>query len=228
MEVIISGATRGLGKTLAKFFSKEDNHLHLIARSKSDLKTLKEEIKSSNNQVNIYPIDLGNKEEIDALSFNFSKKKVVLINNLGIYAMDKPSTISEENLHEQFNINLFSAIRLSKKVLPQMKENANGRIVNIGSVMSLNASSIATSYSISKHALKAWTDALREEVKEDNILVSGVYPGSINTSSWDGLGADRKAMIQTEDIAELIGCLTILGNSTLVEEIIISPRDFEA
>lgn len=228
MEVIISGASRGLGKTLANFFSKQNNHLHLIARSESDLIKLKEKIKSSNNLVSIYPIDLGSKEEIDSLTINLLKKKIVLINNLGIYDMDKPSNISEEKLYNQLNINLYSAIRLTKRVLPMMKENSFGRIINIGSVMSLNASSIATSYSISKHALKAWTDALREELKEDNIFVSGIYPGSINTSSWDGLEADRKAMIQTEDLAELIGSLTKMGNSTLVEEIIINPRAFEA
>ena len=83
------------------------------------------------------------------------------------------------------------------------------------------------SYSISKHALKAWNDSLREELRTKSVKVTAIYPGAMNTSSWDEVeNVERQKMIQVEDVAKLIRQLIEIGESTLVEEIRLSPLNF--
>jgi short-subunit dehydrogenase len=92
--------------------------------------------------------------------------------------------------------------------------------------MSINATAFAADYSISKHAFKAWNDALRAELRSKKIKVSAIFPGSVNTSSWDGIEVDRNQMIQAEDIAECVSCILKMKTNTLLDEIHISPNTF--
>jgi len=123
-------------------------------------------------------------------------------------------------------VNLYSSIMLTDMVLPSMIKNQAGLVVNIGSVMSIKAEQYASIYSISKHALKAWNDALRERLRQKGIQVSAIYPGSVNTSSWKKEQLDVQAMIQPEDVAKLVISLSKLSPSCLVEEIRLSPLNF--
>jgi short-subunit dehydrogenase len=108
-----------------------------------------------------------------------------------------------------------------------MKAAERGMIVNISSINGLAADQHAAAYSISKHALKAWNDALREELRNSGIRVTAFYPGPVNTSSWEGLPVDHQAMIQAEDIAELVVCIGRISSAALVEEVRISPLKFD-
>ena len=92
--------------------------------------------------------------------------------------------------------------------------------------MSINAAPFASNYSISKHALKAWTDALRAELREQGVKVCGIYPGAVDTSSWDVSTANKQEMIHPTDIAKLVALIPSFSKSTLVEEIKISPLNF--
>jgi len=228
MKVIITGATRGLGKSIAEALSKHGHDLLLIARSKEDLKSLSDLLALNNTLVETLTLDLGKSDDLQKLSEKLKADQTfdVLINNLGVYQEDSPEKAGIEEIDKLLRINLYSTIELSKAVLPQMKSRKNGLIINIGSVMSVEAIPHATAYSISKHALKAWNDALRKEVRKDGIKVTAVYPGAINTSSWDGMDADRSQMIQAEDIAKLLLPLLTMNSCTLVDEIKLSPRNF--
>ena len=91
--------------------------------------------------------------------------------------------------------------------------------------MSLGPRIDAATYTISKHALKGFNDVLREEMREHQVKVTAIYPGSINTSSWEGIAATREKLVQPEDICEVIKtCITISKNAN-IEEIIIKPLD---
>jgi short-subunit dehydrogenase len=125
------------------------------------------------------------------------------------------------------NVNLYSAIALTQQIRKNGGSEALRSIVNIASVMSVKPASFAADYSMSKHAFKAWNDALREELRTKGTKVSAIYPGSVNTSSWDGLEVDRTAMIQAEDIAEMVECVLRMRENTLLEEIHVSPITFQ-
>lgn len=231
MKAIISGASRGIGKAIAEKLAAMQYDLVLIARNEEGLSSLKEELLSAHAKLSIatLPFDLSRTNAIKSHLQDNSELLQgcnLLVNNLGVYHMDKVAPLKLEDVKKQLEVNLYSAIELSNACLPFLYENKSAQIINIGSVMSLEAEKIATSYSISKHAFKAWNDSLREELRAKNIKVSCIYPGAVNTSSWDGIEADRAAMIQAEDIAELVKSICSLGPSSLVEEIRMSPLNF--
>lgn len=229
MRILISGASKGLGKTLAKELAAAAYDLILVARSKALLWEIKQELEHKHQvEVQIIQADLSKKGSFQLLekSFETAAYPDVLINNLGVYVEDEIAQLKAETIDQQLELNFKSAVRLSQLLEPHFRQQKAGTIININSVMGIEAKTRAVSYSISKHALKAWSDSLRESFRESGIKVCSIYPGAINTTSWDGLEVDRSKMIQKEDIAKLVLSVLQLGPSTLVEEIRLSPLNF--
>lgn len=231
MKAIISGASKGIGKACAIQLANVGYDLCLISRKLVDLNTLKSEILKENKvRIELLALDLTDQESVENTNWKEiigDEDQILLINNLGTYANDKASELSTEEIEQLMRINLYAGVQLSGKVIPAMKASKQGQIVNIASINGLAADQQATAYSISKHALKAWNDALREELRNSGIKVTAFYPGPVNTSSWDGLSVDHQTMIQPEDIAELVLSLGRMSASALVEEIRISPVNFD-
>lgn len=227
MNIIISGATRGIGRAIAKELATKKHQLTLIARNSADLEDLKKELEG-NTSVAIFSCDLSNMEESSQLKhrINSLSDTDVLINNLGIFETNPADQIQLNELQKMLDVNLYSAINLSSLIVEDMKEKENGIIINMASVMAHLAAPFAANYSISKHAFKGWNDALREELRQHGVRVCAIYPGAVNTSSWDGIEVNRDAMIQPEDIAKLVASLLEMNYNTLVEEIKLSPLKF--
>lgn len=228
MKAVITGATRGVGRASAFMLAQEGYDLVLSSRNISDLEQLKLELESKfGNSVFIQQADLSIKEEAINFSENIIEKfnKIdVLINNIGKYNISK-LTDSDSDLELMINTNLNSAYYISKNIAVNMGNNNSGHIFNICSVLSLKPRIEAATYTISKHALKGFNDVLREEMREHNVKVTAIYPGSINTSSWEGIIAPKEKFVQPEDIAKTIKtCLAISKNAN-IEEIVINPLD---
>lgn len=228
MVAVISGATRGLGKALALALAKEGYSLALTARNKADLEKLENEInRNYSSDVLSFSADLSNKKE--TLEFTEQvlskfKKIDVLINNVGKYDMDK-ITDQEVDFDGMMQVNLNSAYYLSKDIAVNMCENGCGHIFNICSVLSLAPRVNAASYTISKHALKGFNDVLREEMREYGVKVTAIYPGSINTSSWEGIFAPKELFVQTDDIVNIIKTCLKTSKHANIEEVVIKPLD---
>ena len=228
MKAVISGATRGIGKAIAQKLVELGYDLVLLARNEEELERCKLELSNAENQVQILSVDLSLEDAPSVLATNAGifKNTTLLVNNLGVYSMQNAANLDLKQVQAQINVNLYSAITLTQQVLEVEQNQELKNIVNIASVMSLRATSFATDYSISKHAFKAWNDGLREELRAKGKKVSAIYPGSVNTSSWDGIEVDRAAMIQAEDIAEMVACILAMKANTLLEEIHVSPTTF--
>ena len=227
MKAVISGATRGIGRGIAEKLAVQGYDLVLIARTESDLRSLKSSLEDNGITVSYLACDLAKNESIQSLKSNANlfEGVTLTVNNLGIYSMQNAKNIDLEGLQKQVEVNLYSAIRLTQFVLKDFSSSIRN-IVNIASVMSIKSQPFAADYSISKHAFKAWNDALREELRSAGIKVSVIYPGSVNTSSWDGLEVDRNAMIQAEDIAECVQCILKMSDNALLEEVHVSSQTF--
>ncbi len=229
MRILISGASKGLGKALAEELAAASYNLILVARSKPLLKDLKERLESTYQvEVEVISADLTDKTSFKLIETAFKEIGYpdVIINNLGVYLEDEITELKEETINQQLALNFKSAVRMSQLVEDHYKQKGAGLILNINSIMGLEAKKRAVSYSISKHALKAWSDNLREAYRNDGVKVCSIYPGAIDTTSWDGLEVDRSKMIQKEDIAKLVLSVLTLSPSTLVEEIRLSPLNF--
>lgn len=229
MLAIITGATKGIGRAIAIRLAKEDIDIVAISSSKNNLKELQKIIQSSSNaQCYVHQCDLTNPENriklIRELS-NYSDKLTILVNNFGRYAVGSIEEITSSELLKNFDHNVSTAFEMSQFAAPIFKAKRAGYIFNILSVLAEKTRESAAAYTISKHAMNGLHKLLVNELREFEISVCGIYPGSVNTSSWDGLEVDRNKMIQPEDIAELIAQSLKLSKQLFIERIDLNPLD---
>ena len=228
LNVIITGASKGLGKAIAEKFAAAGNNLFLCSRNKSLLETAQRELLklNSNSKIEILDIDISKKE--NAIAFgNFCLKQRtpdILINNAGNFL---PGNIHEEKdgvFEEMLAANLHSAYHLTRTVLPKMMKAKSGHIFNMCSIASLAAYKNGGSYSISKFALLGFTKNLREELKIYNIKVTAVIPGAVYTDSWSKTDIQPERIMQADDLATMIYAASLLSPQACVEEIIMRPQ----
>jgi short-subunit dehydrogenase len=189
----ITGASSGIGKSLALNLSGRTNNLILSSRDEEALKKVKNKCKDP-NKVKILRLDLNN-----YLNFNTITNKAIalfgkidiLINNGGISQRDFAikTTISVDE--KIMNINYLGTIALTKTLLPHFIENKNGHIVVVTSVVGKIGTPLRSSYAASKHALHGFFDSLRAEIHPFNIKVTLICPGFVQTNiSFNALIGD--------------------------------------
>lgn len=223
MNIVITGASRGIGKAIAEKFAANKHQVIVCSRDKEKLEALTKEIPA----LITYVCDVSKKEEINAFSEfilqTFSKIDV-LINNAGIFLPGKIVDEPEDVLEKTLNTNLFSAYYLTKKLAPSFVRQKHGYIINMCSVASIKAYENGGSYSISKFALLGFSKTLREELKPYNIKVTSILPGATLTDSWQGTDFPESRFSKPQDVAELVYTITQLSEFSVVEDIVIRPQ----
>ena len=227
MNVIITGASKGIGKAIALKFAKSGATLFLCARNNDMLQKAIVEIHELYPSVVIhsYQADLSIKAQVEDFASFCLKIGVpnIVVNNVGTYLPGKVMDEAEGNLEKALNINLFSAYYLTRKLLPSMIKNESGHIFNMCSIASLKGYEGGGSYGISKFALNGFNQNLRLELMQHNIKVTGVFPGAVITDSWGNFDNSTKRMMEPSDIAEMIFSATKLSSQAVVEDIVIRP-----
>lgn len=228
MNIVITGSSKGIGKTIAERFASDGNHLFLCARNEGELKATAADIEKRFPECTISTLALDLSTAGDVKRFGefciAAGNPEILINNTGQYI---PGNIADEpdgNLEKMMQTNLFSAYNLTRILLPKMKENGKGHIFNICSIASLQAYEGGGSYSISKYALDGFSKNLRFELKSSGIKVTSVYPGAVMTDSWGNFDNSNRRIMEASDIAEMIYASTRLTSQAVVEEIVIRPQ----
>lgn len=228
MNVIITGATKGIGRAIAEKFAQANYNLIICSRSKEDLEELKKEFLERFPAVSVETkvTDLGNAEQVKdfgkwIISSHYTPD--ILINNAGYFAAGKIYNEEEGVLQKMMDINLNSTYHLTRSLLPAMIERKTGYIFNICSVASFEPMADVGSYGISKFALYGFTKHLREEMKPFGIKVTAVLPGSTYTPSWEGSNVDPKRILEAGDVAKMVFACSQLSQAAVVEDIIIRP-----
>ncbi len=229
MNVVITGASKGIGQAIAVSFAAEGNNLFLCARNEIDLYNAVAEIqvKHNNSTVNAHAADLSTKEGAETFGQWILNKSIpvdVLINNAGIFLPGSVYNEEEGSLEKMMNTNLYSAYHLTRMLIPAMIANKQGHIFNMCSVASLNAYPNGGSYSISKFALMGFSKNLREELMPHNIKVTAVYPGAVMTTSWQNFDNSTQRIMEASDIATMVLATTKLSTQAVVEDIVIRPQ----
>jgi len=177
--VLITGVSSGIGQATARLLAQRDFTVLGTSRNPLSVETM--------SGIEVLPLDVCSDEAVEAC-LNMLLKKTgrldILINNAGYVlrgAIEEPTL---EEVKAQFETNLFGVVRMVKSVLPIMRRQGSGQIINISSGMGLVPSPFAGYYSASKFAMEGYTEALRHEVKPFNVQVSLVEPGFINTNVW--------------------------------------------
>jgi len=229
MNVIITGATKGIGHAIALRLAKQGHTLCLCSRNIEDLKTMASDIKNTfDGNCFISECDVQSKSEVEKFADfalkSFDGKVDVLVNNAGVFL---PGAISEEpagHLEQMVETNLYSAYHLSRKIIPSMQQHKSGLIVNMCSIASKIAYPNGGSYSISKFALLGFTKVLREELKDSGIAVTAILPGATWSNSWAGVELPEDRLMQAKDIAVVVASLLELSPAAVMEEVILRPQ----
>lgn len=228
MNILITGASKGIGKAIAQQFAEAGHTLLLGSRGEKALYDTMAELQTSYPQctVKAMPVDMGVKEEaiqFGVWSLQFGVPDII-INNAGQFLPGSLYNETDGLLEQMIEVNLYSAYHLTRTLLPVMMEAKKGHIFNICSIASLNAYPNGGSYSISKFALLGFSKNLREEMKPHGIKVTAVCPGATMSASWDGFEIDPNRIMQTDDIAKMIFAASQLSPMAVVEDIIMRPQ----
>ena len=227
MNIVITGASKGMGKAIAEKFIAAKNFVFICSRNENELaETTAELNKNNGNYVKHFATDLSNKSGVVKFTNWISDQNIeidILINNAGQFIPGSIYNEEEGTLEKMININLYSAYHLTRALLPSMMKRKSGHIFNICSIAALKAYDNGGSYSISKYALMGFSKNLREEMKPFNIKVTAVYPGAVYTSSWEGSDILPGRIMEVNDIAQMIYAATLLSPQACVEDIVIRP-----
>lgn len=225
---VITGATQGIGKAVAVHLLSEGFSVAICARGQEELNDLQNAWSAAypEQQIICHRADMGEPEDVrifaDRVLSTFPQVDI-LVNNAGIFT---PGTLADEpegNLEMLMNVNLFGSYRLTRLLLPHMKERQSGHIFNICSVASLQAYPNGGAYSITKYALLGFSDNLRLELAPDRIRVTAVCPGATYTHSWIESGVAASRMMEAEDVASVIWNAYSLSENANIDRIVMRP-----
>ena len=178
--VVVTGASSGIGKATALAFAHESAKTVLISRSKGKLESVADEIRGFNENVLVVPTDVSSKDEVDMMVEKVVSKfdRIdVLFNNAGSSYVGPISNESfVEDTKEMLEVDFMGTVYTTKAILPVMKKQGSGYIMNMSSVVGRKAFPHFGGCSLAMHAITAFTDSLRQELRGSGIGVSTIYP----------------------------------------------------
>jgi len=211
--VLITGASSGMGRETALFLAKCGFIVYAGTRKPKDLKGIEEK--------NLIPIklDITNIHNVSQ-TINFIYKNHnridILINNAGYGLVSTVENLDEEQMYHQFNINVFGVLRVSKAVIPIMRIQKSGIIINISSFLGKIGLPLLTLYNSSKYAVEGITDSLRYELKDFNIRVHSVMPGFFDTKfARENLVTNTETFDKNSPYSKMVSTLA----PTIIEQI---------
>lgn len=224
--IVITGASKGIGKQCALTLAKEDTHLVLIARDMDELNVVAQECYQKGAETSCIPLDLANLEDIKKrlpLLLKALGHVDVLINNAGIW-LEKPFEKGDMDIwDEALDVNLKHTIHMTKYCLEVMPEG--GSIIFIASIASRKTYGGGTNYCAAKFGLLGFAGSLFEDIREKGIKVCSILPGLVNTNMHKDdpqLCADK--MIQPEDVAQTVQFVISMPANVCPTEITLMPQ----
>tara|TARA_Y100001968_G_C19426754_1_gene754806 strand:- start:1421 stop:2128 length:708 start_codon:yes stop_codon:yes gene_type:complete len=229
--VLITGASRGLGKAAVKAFSKAGWDLLLVARDQKSLHLLSEDLKGQKINVFYESIDFSHPSKIEGGIKNLLSKGLVpsvLINNAGVAWTGELLTMPLKSWEWILQINLTSVFQVCSAVVPSMREKG-GLVINVSSHASRNAFPQWGAYCVSKAALASFTKCLAEEERQHSIRACTLTLGSVNTTIWDTetvqSGFDREVMLSEGEAAKQLLYLASQPSTQVIEDLTLMPAN---
>jgi len=227
MNVVITGASKGIGKAIATTFAANGYDLYLCSRNEVALYKAVEALQTGFPSITIKAKAFDLSTQAKAFGKWILDAGIVpdiMVNNAGLFEPGSVYNEPESILESQMDTNLYSAYHLTRTLLPKMMEARSGHIFNICSIASLQAYTNGGAYSISKFAMDGFSKNLREEMKAFNIKVTAVYPGAVLTDSWGNYDNSNHRIMEAEDVAKMIFAASQLSAGACVEEIVMRPQ----
>ena len=227
MNILITGASRGIGKAIALRASAEGHTLALVARSADALHELETTIHSNNGNAKSYVCDITSSEQVASLHQAIVKEFGnidVIINNAGIAPSLKIEETTDTIWRETFDTNVSSAFYIVRAFIGELRNSKNAHIINIASTAASEGFAYTAAYTASKHALLGFSRAIAKEFFRYGISVATLCPGFVRTSILDA--SIRNITAKTgktgEEAEQQLGAMNISGKILEPEEIAIA------
>ena len=227
--ILITGATKGIGRSTAFTFAKAGWNLILVARNSKALEKLKNELKGFDINVNLCNCDLSDSENIDSSISKILKESgcpSVVLNNAGFAYNGELIEMPLKQWQNILQVNLTSIFQICARIVPLMRVNG-GLIINVSSHAASNAFPHWGAYCVSKAALASFTKCLREEERKNSIKACTITLGSVNTPLWDSefvkSDFNRDAMLSPENVSQTILYMAQQPELQVIEDITLMP-----
>ncbi|MBK7142351.1 MAG: SDR family NAD(P)-dependent oxidoreductase [bacterium] len=227
-RILITGASRGIGRAIAEQLAEPDTRLLLQGRDMAALENTAAVVTAKGAQTELLRFDLGRRDEVFELLKKLDSIPIdIFINNAGVGMVAPLEQVTQEDWDLTVAVNVTAPFLLCQRLVPQMKAGAS--IVNILSGAAKIGFPGWTSYCMSKFAMDGFAKALREELRPRGIRVINIYPGATDTDIWDQVPGDwpREKMMKAESVGMAVKAALEQPANILVEDItlgIISGR----
>ena len=223
---IVTGGTKGIGRAITEELLKAGAKVFVCARNRDELKRAVGEM-SELGQIEGELCDMRSFEQVKMMLDECERKfggVDVLVNNAGIGIFKPVEELAAEEFQAVLETNLFGVFYSCHAAIPMMKRRGGGYIINISSLAGANAHPRMAAYNASKFGLNGFSEALMQEVRHDNIKVSYIMPGSVNTEFGGETVSPEKAwQLQPADIAQVVLNLLQMDERALPSRIELRP-----
>ena len=225
-NVLLIGATGGIGSRTAKLLAGSGGNLFLAGRNADKLQQVATECNVPADRT--FALDISKPTEVTALKEKYFQQISsidILVNAAGIGIIKSMDTLDESEFLKTLHFNLYAPFLLVKSFLPAMKEVKKGLIINIPGILGKVPMAGAAAYSASKYGLVGMMQSIREELKRTDIRITNLFLGGVDSPFWDNidLKVQREKMVQSEEAAKAIWFLCQQPDSGVVSEMVLQP-----
>jgi NADP-dependent 3-hydroxy acid dehydrogenase YdfG len=228
---LVTGASRGIGRSIALALAKEGCKVMLAARSKSDLEKVAQEIRNSGGSAATIVANMRDEKSIsdmvNATATQFGGLDI-LVNNAGLGYFSSAAEMTTAQWDEMFDVNLRGVFIATREALPHLRKQKESFVINIASLAGKNTFVNGSGYTATKWGLRAFSQCLMLEERKNGVRVLVVCPGSVDTGFGHPGGDTPKAVreiVKPEDVAETIVMALKMPQRTMVSEIDIRPTN---
>ncbi len=222
--VILTGASRGIGVSIAKALAAEGAHLVLAARDRAGLEQVAEQVLAAGGRATVVPCDIGAAADRQRLveAASAAGPIDVLINNAGVEVPLSVLDVSPEDVDRQVTVNLLAPIHLTKLVLPGMVERRSGVVVVVSSMSGKSPTPYNAIYTATKHGMNGFVASLRIELLETGVHAGVVCPGFVaEAGMWADTGDKAPAMLPEVPLGKVVaGVRKVIDGAP---EVLVTP-----
>jgi len=226
--VVVTGASKGIGKAITSAFAAAGAKVVLAARTRETLEQVAAELTESGAEAVAVPTDVTDVDAVQRLierTLDVYGRVDILVNNAGIGYFGPVVDFAPDDWDTVLNSNLKAVYLCAKYALPSMLAQGSGQIINVLSIAAKVAFEASAAYCAAKAGALALTKVLAAEVRQQNIRVTAVLPGSVHTPFWDDIPAhpDFEQMLKPEHVARTVVSVCQQPLGMVTEEIVVMP-----
>lgn len=221
---IVTGASRGIGRSIALILARNGAAVSLAARTEADLQAVQKEIEAFGGRATSFVTDVSQESEVIRLVHSTVERLGrldIVVNNAGIGIFGPLADTTTEQWDRIMAVNARGPFLLCREAIPYLQRQGGGFVINIASVVAVKGYANQAAYGASKHALLGMSKALAKEVQPDGIRIHVLCPGGVDTQLVGQArpDLDQSVLIQPEEIADLVLFLVTRRGNAVIDEI---------